>query len=157
MTTTHTGDGAAAENLSQPLYGAGMGQAVIRFFKKYTRFKGYASRSEYWWAALFQFIVGAVVSAPYYLSITGREITAALLVAGSTAMLVWALATVIPMLALTWRRLHDAGLPGPLYFLTFIPGAGPFILVVLLVLPTNPENHQQIWADPAHDPNTARD
>ena len=33
--------------LSQPLYGATMGQAINRFWKKYVVFSGRASRSEY--------------------------------------------------------------------------------------------------------------
>lgn len=45
------------EDLSRPLYGASFSQAVKRFFKKYATFSGRASRSEYWWAALFTFIV----------------------------------------------------------------------------------------------------
>lgn len=37
---------------SQPLYGAKIGQAISRFFRKYTVFHGRASRSEFWWVAL---------------------------------------------------------------------------------------------------------
>ena len=51
-------DGAASVNdLTRPLYGATFGQAVTRFFKNYVNFKGRASRSEYWWVALFSFLV----------------------------------------------------------------------------------------------------
>jgi len=63
--TANAGDGAAAPNLSQPLYGASMGQAVVRFFKKYARFKGYASRSEHWWVALAQFVLYVVLGGIY--------------------------------------------------------------------------------------------
>ncbi|SMX99480.1 Protein of unknown function (DUF805) [Brevibacterium aurantiacum] len=48
---------ASPEDLSLPLYGASFGQAVKRFFKKYTHFSGRASRSEFWWMALFAFLV----------------------------------------------------------------------------------------------------
>lgn len=43
--------------LSQPLYGAKPITAYIRFWKKYVRFKGYASRSEYWWPALINTLI----------------------------------------------------------------------------------------------------
>lgn len=44
-----------------PLYDATFGQAVSRFFRRYATFTGRASRSEYWWAYLFQSIVGMAV------------------------------------------------------------------------------------------------
>lgn len=139
------------ERLSQPLYGAGLGQAVARLFKKYARFKGYASRSEYWWAALFNVVVTAVISAPYYLNLGGADVGGGLVLLSSLAMLLWALAMFIPMLAVAWRRLHDVGLPGPLYFLILVPVLGPLAVLVLLVLPTRPESHKPIWSDPAND------
>src|SRR6185312_8282818 len=47
--------------LDQPLYGASFGQAIKRFFTKYATFSGRASRSEYWWVQLFNFIIVAVL------------------------------------------------------------------------------------------------
>ncbi len=40
-----------------PYYGAPIGAAVKRFFKKYTAFSGRASRSEYWWWTLVNAVV----------------------------------------------------------------------------------------------------
>lgn len=48
-------------------------------------------------------------------------------------------ALLVPTLALTWRRLHDANLPGPLFFLSFLPYAGALVLIVLTLLPSRPE------------------
>ncbi|MFC4224213.1 DUF805 domain-containing protein [Lysinibacter cavernae] len=48
---------ATPGDLRLPLYGATFGQAVSRFFKKYATFTGRSSRSEYWWVALFSFLV----------------------------------------------------------------------------------------------------
>lgn len=62
---TYSDVGVPRTGLSQPLYGAGMGQAISRFFKKYARFKGYASRSEYWWVALAQFVLYMVLGGIY--------------------------------------------------------------------------------------------
>lgn len=44
-----------------PYYGAPIGAAVKRFFKKYTAFTGRASRSEYWWVALALGVIGFVL------------------------------------------------------------------------------------------------
>jgi len=57
---------------------------------------------------------------------------ATLITIGMVISVVIALATLIPTLALTWRRLHDTNIPGPLYFITFIPPAGLVVLIMLL-------------------------
>lgn len=158
--------------LSQPLYGAGIGQAVSRFFKKYARFKGYASRSEYWWVTLAQFIFYLVLAGIYVgiiVSLAGNSpdletystgMSAGFEAEGGTAVVLMvmalfnlavSLALLIPNLSLTWRRLHDAGFPGPFYFLGFIPVLGPILLLVFLVFPTRQEQHQALWADPTND------
>jgi len=43
--------------LDMPYYGIGFIDAIKRGFRKYATFSGRASRSEYWWWALFTFIV----------------------------------------------------------------------------------------------------
>ncbi|EXF25786.1 hypothetical protein BG28_10160 [Nesterenkonia sp. AN1] len=144
--------------LDEPLYGATLGQAVRRFFGKYTHFKGYASRSEYWWVQLFTNVVTGVISIPYlrtYDPTLGRfDLTEGtgnvegLVLASALGAFIWGLLTFIPMLALSWRRLHDAGLPGPTYFLVLIPFVGPIVLIILMILPTRPEKHIRAWEYP---------
>ncbi|PRZ15620.1 DUF805 domain-containing protein [Nesterenkonia sandarakina] len=56
---------ASDPRLNEPLYGASLGQAIRRFFGKYAHFKGYASRSEYWWIQLFMAVIGGLISIPY--------------------------------------------------------------------------------------------
>ena len=41
-----------------PLPGASFGEAIKRFFQRYAQFRGYASRSEFWWSYLF--LVGSL-------------------------------------------------------------------------------------------------
>ena len=41
----------------QPVTGCSFKDAIIRYWKGYVRFRGRASRSEYWWAMLFTFLV----------------------------------------------------------------------------------------------------
>jgi uncharacterized membrane protein YhaH (DUF805 family) len=53
--------------------------------------------------------------------------------------LVPSLAVLVPGLAVSWRRLHDTNHRGALSLLALIPIVGPIIVLVLLLLPTNPE------------------
>lgn len=46
--------------------------------------------------------------------------------------IIYALATIIPGLAVTVRRLHDSGKSGAYFFVTFIPFIGSFWLLFLL-------------------------
>lgn len=39
------------------------------------------------------------------------------------------------MPTLSWLRLHDASFPKALYFLGLIPFVGPFIVLILMLLP----------------------
>ncbi|WP_244301129.1 DUF805 domain-containing protein [Leucobacter insecticola] len=56
--------------------------------------------------------------------------------------------TVLPILAVTWRRLHDANLPGPWALLSFIPLLGQVVLLVLVLMPSTPAGRRfdyQAW------------
>ena len=136
--------------LSQPLYGASFGQAVSRFFKKYATFSGRASRSEFWWVALFTGllygvlggILGGVIAATGTPDESGQF---QLRGAAIAVVVLWALvslALVIPGIALTVRRLHDGNFTGWLYLLHLIPSVGSIIIFVLTLLPSNPEGRR---------------
>lgn len=129
-------------SLEEPLYGATFGESVRRFFRKYADFTGRASRSEFWWAMLFQVIVGTI--AGIVLSVvlvivviavvTGAERPGSpetLLAAAlwSTVVMVVGLALIslpllLPTLAVTVRRLHDTNRSGWWVLISFIPYAG---------------------------------
>lgn len=146
---------ASDPRLNEPLYGASLGQAIRRFFGKYAHFKGYASRSEYWWIQLFMAVIGGLISIPFlqtYDPVQGTfDLTQGtgnvegLVLASSMAVFVWALATFIPFLALSWRRLHDAGFPGPMYLLALIPVIGGLVVLILMLLPTRFDKRNPEW------------
>lgn len=133
--------------LEWPLYGASFTQAFVRYWKKYATFTGRASLSEFWWMRLAYFLIvlalvvimigGALVGVSYD-PMTGESQPGPLIAVGAILLVLFLLATIIPDAALTWRRLHDANLPGPLFFLAFIPSLGSLVLLVLTLLPTNP-------------------
>lgn len=68
-------------------------QAINLGFKNYIRFNGRARRSEYWWFVLFVQVLTLVTWVPYLGLAIG-------------------LATLIPSISLTTRRLHDIGRSG---------------------------------------------
>lgn len=129
-----------------PLYGASFGAAIKRFFSKYADFTGRASRSEYWWWVLFSVLVAVVLEglglALGYAGATtnadGTSTPGPLFAVAGILIVVWFLATIVPHLALVWRRLHDANFAGPFFFLTFVP-VGNLVVFIFTLLPSNPE------------------
>ncbi|WEV75214.1 DUF805 domain-containing protein [Bifidobacterium sp. ESL0800] len=89
--------------LNMPYYGCSFVDAVKRFFLKYVKFSGRASRSEFWWAQLFLFIVAIVLNI----------IDQALFHKNDTFLdTIWNLAVFLPTLAVDIRRLHDTNKSG---------------------------------------------
>ena len=129
--------------LDMPHYGIGFIDAIKRGFKKYATFSGRASRSEYWWWALFTSIVCVVLLVPaYVLGITtspdGGRTPGAAAIPLIILMIIFSLAIIVPNLALTVRRLHDAGYSGWLVLLGLVPYVGGLILLIFTVLPSSP-------------------
>lgn len=123
-----------------PYYGAPFAAAGKRFFKKYATFSGRASRSEYWWWMLISGIVTLALSAGTVLSEDGSEGVVGMLTSG--VLILWALATIVPSLALTVRRLHDSNKSGWMYLLGLIPIVGGIIVLVFVLLPADPAGQQ---------------
>lgn len=160
---------ASPEDLSLPLYGATFRQATRRFFKQYANFSGRASLSEYWWSSLLTTIliliptllvmVGAIMTGVAAATAAQEEDLSGggydfaepgpmefgmrvLLILGVILLLVVWFALIVPSLAITWRRLHDANFPGPYYFFTLVPSIGSVIILVLVLLPSKPEGQR---------------
>lgn len=100
-----------------PWYGISFPQAIVRFFTKYGTFGGRASRGEFWWATLFLCLVD--LACELVGSALGYE-------SGGILSNLWGLATFIPTLAISVRRLHDSNHPGTwlvlIYGLIFLGG-----------------------------------
>lgn len=111
---------------------AGFGEAVRRAFSNYCNFSGRASRSEYWWFALFNYIVAMMLLTGHYFStntMLGSTNDFAL-DTFSVLYYIWCLVVILPGLGLIWRRLHDIGKGGGWYFIGLIPLVGGIILIV---------------------------
>jgi uncharacterized membrane protein YhaH (DUF805 family) len=74
-------------------------QSVVSAFSKYVTFSGRASRTEYWFFALFLFIVGIVTAL--------IDMTVLSDIEWSPLNTIFSLGTFLPSLAISVRRLHD--------------------------------------------------
>ena len=95
-----------------PVRAIGFGEAIKNFFTNYANFSGRATRSEFWFAYLFNFLVGLAIG---WIPVIGW---------------IYSLGVIVPNLAIAWRRLHDIGKSGGWFFMILIPLAGPIILLV---------------------------
>ena len=104
--------------------------AIKSYFKNYATFKGRARRSDFWFTVLFTFLVSAALSIIFpgpTEMVWDMEVEQT-----SAAENLWSLATLVPSLAVTWRRLHDVGRSGKYFFFILIPIAGIIMLLIEL-------------------------
>jgi uncharacterized membrane protein YhaH (DUF805 family) len=87
--------------------------AVKTCFVKYADFNGCASRSEFWWWILFTLIASIALQSISY-NLSGA----------------FSIATFLPGIAVTARRLHDTDRSGWLQLLWFVPIIGWILLVI---------------------------
>lgn len=88
-------------------------ESIRTCFKKYTDFKGRASRSEFWWWTLFTTVTSIVLN-----SINENLFGA------------FGLVVIVPSLAVGARRLHDTNYSGWLQLLLLIPIVGDIVLII---------------------------
>ena len=124
--------------------------AYKKFWTHYADFSGRSSRSDYWWAFLCHMIIivplfiifwasafGSILSAAVQDSTYGYESDPSAILAGAGfavififILILYALATFVPNLAIIVRRLRDAGYHWAFLFLY----VGPFLLSFIPVL-----------------------
>lgn len=99
-------------------------EAVKTCMAKYATFSGRASRSEFWYFFLFQFILGIIARTIDFFS----EIAFGPFGFGYLS-LVCILLTIIPNVSAAVRRLHDTDRSGWWYWLLMVPLAGIIVIV----------------------------
>jgi uncharacterized membrane protein YhaH (DUF805 family) len=92
------------------------GQAVATCFAKYFTFRGRASRSEFWWWALFVSILGVAGYVADDTLTAGKTAATGGLVTFLVMLAVW-----FPTVAVQVRRFHDMDRTGWLAGISFIP------------------------------------
>lgn len=128
-------------------------EAYKSFWKNYVNFSGRSSRSAYWYVVLWNAII---ISIFYVLILVFTVFTAAtssvsdatgdfafIMTSGSTLLILlllflYELATFIPLLALTIRRLHDSNKSGWFVLLSLIPFVGSIIMIIFMCMPSEP-------------------
>jgi len=117
--------------------------AIKTVFRKYAEFGGRATRSEFWWWTLFTTLVSAALNAlsvPMYGVMYSRMLDSGPAFSGGYSSFsfagLWSIAVLLPSLAVTVRRLRDAGRSWAELFWLLLPIAGLIILIVHLCEPS---------------------
>ena len=106
---------------------------------KYTDFNGRATRSEYWYFVLFYFIISVILTLiDVYFINPKLDLSPEAAMQGSVLTSIFALALLLPQIALGIRRLHDTGRSGWWYLLILIPILGWFVLLYFYILDSQP-------------------
>jgi uncharacterized membrane protein YhaH (DUF805 family) len=103
----------------------------IATLKKYADFSGRSRRTEYWLFVLFSMVIAMVLGVVDY-------------VLGSPGIvgLLFAFAILIPSIAVAVRRMHDTNRSGWWLLIAFIPIVGTIVLLIFLLLDSNPGDNR---------------
>jgi len=93
----------------------------LNAWKNYAEFNGRARRSEYWFYVLFNI-----------LAMFTTLILDGFLIGLPIFTFSYAVASIIPSIAVLVRRLHDTNKSGWWYFIAFVPFVGSIVLLVFL-------------------------
>lgn len=112
----------SSENrLTLPAYGCSIGDAFVRFWKKFLDAKGRASRSEFWWCMLMYWL--PLLSLGLLFGLTGVDDKVSNIVE-----LIVKVVLFLPFVTLSVRRLHDSNRDGKvLVTLLVISGFGTLL------------------------------
>ena len=120
--------------------------AYKNFFKNYAEFTGRSTRPDFWWVWLGNLILSIPFWIIYFYtvflsavmdSVSDSASEAAFMIFGLVAIIyaIFYLAILGPTLALSVRRLRDAGFHWAFIFLRFVPMGG-IALLILFAMPT---------------------
>ena len=119
-------------------------EAYKKFWKGYVDFEGRSTRSDYW----FVYLVNVLITFAYFLlqavfgglaAATDSSFLAVISLILLLIFFAYGIAACLPGIAVTVRRLRDAGYNWPYIFVVFIPLVGPIIFIVLLCKPSKVE------------------
>ncbi len=109
----------------------------LEVLKKYAVFSGRARRQEYWYFALFNMIISIIIAvidavAGTYNPETGMGMLG----------IIYAIALLIPTLAVTFRRLHDTGHSAWWLLIGIIPLIGAIVILVFMIQDSHEEENE---------------
>jgi uncharacterized membrane protein YhaH (DUF805 family) len=109
----------------------------LEVLKKYAVFSGRARRREYWFFVLFNILISIALGLVDLAIGTFDEDSGIGLLGG-----IYALAVLLPSIAVAVRRLHDTGRSGWWFLLVLIPLVGPLVLLVFMLFDSEPGTNQ---------------
>ena len=126
-----------------------MQNAVRRVLSRYATFSGRASRPEFWWWALFVFLLLAVASfLDRLIVLPALGLSASDPDAGQPLALITSLAVLLPNIAVAMRRLHDSNRTGWWLLIALVPILGALVLLYFYVQPSDAERNGYGEPDP---------
>ena len=108
----------------------------VAVLKKYAVFSGRARRKEYWIFVLINIIISIVLS--IIDSVAGTRIGMGL----GVLTTIYALAVLIPGIAVGVRRLHDTNRTGWWLLIALVPLIGAIVLIVFMALDSQPNENK---------------
>jgi uncharacterized membrane protein YhaH (DUF805 family) len=108
----------------------------LSVLKKYAVFGGRARRKEYWMFALISGVISIMLSI-IDMAVLGSNVLS----------IVYAVAVLLPSLAVSVRRLHDTGRSGGWIFIALIPFVG-FIILLVFTATDGQRQDNQYGPDP---------
>ncbi|MEZ4874660.1 MAG: DUF805 domain-containing protein [Flavobacteriaceae bacterium] len=123
---------------------------MIDWWKKvvmenYANFEGRARRSEYWYYALFNFLIILAYGIIVLIAGVSMGDNSTLFILLMVPLILFALALLVPSIAVAVRRLHDTGKSGWWYLIGVIPVVsyiGGIVLLVFYCMDSNPGSNQ---------------
>ncbi|MCT1616991.1 DUF805 domain-containing protein [Kocuria indica] len=112
--------------------------AVRNYVRKGFRFSGRASRSEYWWVALWTVVISLLMELGNFRLPDEPGGSSALGLILALLLFALSIFVVIFSLSLSVRRLHDINASGLWVLVIFIPLLGHLALLVMAAFPPNP-------------------
>jgi len=116
-----------------------------QMFKNYKNFKGRSRRKEYWLAtaafSIISFILLTIMYIPligYYSSGEISTLSLIIMCISGIAAVFYCVLAILPMIALSVRRLHDIGKSGWFLLLGCIPYIGSVVIFIFAILDSQP-------------------
>jgi uncharacterized membrane protein YhaH (DUF805 family) len=105
----------------------------LQALKKYADFSGRARRREYWGFVLFNIIISVVLTVCDVVLGTYSAAASIGILTG-----IYALALLIPGIAVSVRRLHDTGRSGWWLLIVLVPLIGAIVLLIFMLIDSQP-------------------
>jgi len=112
----------------------------VEVLRKYAQFDGRARRKEYWMYTLISVVIyiAYCILASLAFMLLGHSNNPGIALLLFAPLFLYALAVIVPGLAVTVRRLHDTGRSGWWILISLVPFVGGIILLVFMCLEGEP-------------------